>query len=172
VELEALKERNRGDQGLNRLASVRIERRAVGFAILRGDHLMHADARQLSSVPDKALDNTVSFVTRFLERFRCESAALEVIPNGHEVSRTLLHQAVLRVLSAQGIGIIDVSKSDLFVAFGYPALRFRSDLRTIISDIYPVLDQQPGGPWTHDAAALGLYVQTERLFNTINQTLS
>jgi len=104
VELESLRGRNCGDQGLNHLAAVRIERRAVGLAILRGDHLIHADARQLSSATDKALDNAVSFVTRFLERFRCESAALEMIPYGHEAQRTLLHQAVLRVLSAQGMG--------------------------------------------------------------------
>lgn len=172
LELESLKARNGGDQGLNRLVAVRIERRAVGFAILRGDHLVHGDARQLSSVPDKALGNAISFVTRFLERFRCESAALETIPNGHEARRTVLHQAVLRVLSAQAMGIIEVQKTDFLAAFGYPSPRFRAELREIISSIYPVLDQQPGSPWTHDAAALGLYVQTERLFNTINQSLS
>ena len=169
LELESLKSRNGGDQGTSRVAAVRIERRAVGFAFLRGDRLVHADARQLSSVPDKALGNAISFVTRFLDRFPCESAALEMIPNGHEVQRTLLHRAVLHVLSAQGMGIIEVSKADLLTAFGYPAPRFRAELREIISDIYPVLDQQPGSPWTSDAAALGLYVQTERLFNTINQ---
>lgn len=171
-ELKSPTGRTGGDQGVQRLAAVRIERRAVGFAILRGDHLVHADARQLSSAPNKALDNAVSFVTRFLERFRCESAALETVPVSREATRTLLHQAVLGVLSAQAIGVIEVSKPDLLAAFGYPATRFRHDLRETISDIFPVLDQQPGGPWTHDAAALGLYVQTERLFNTINQTLS
>jgi hypothetical protein len=133
---------------------------------------MYADARQLSSVQNKAVDSAASFVTRVLERFRCEYAALELIPNGHEVQRTLLHQAVLRVLSAQAIGIAEVSKSDLFASFGYPAPRFRSSLRGIISDIYPALDEAQGRPWTHDAAALGLHVQTERLFRSINQLLS
>jgi len=170
IELESLKTKN-GGEGPSRVGAIRIERRAVGFAILRGDHLIHADGRQLSSVPDKALDNAVSFVTRFLERFPCESAAIEIIPNGHEVQRTLLHQAVVHVLSAEGMGIIEVSKVDFLAAFGYPAPRFRSDVRETISAIYPVLDQQPGGPWSHDAAALGLYVLTERLFNTINQAV-
>jgi hypothetical protein len=171
LELEPLKAKNGGGQGQSRLGAIRIERRAVGFAILRGDHLIHADGRQLSSAPDKALDNAVSFVTRFLERFPCESAAMEIIPNGHEAQRSLLNDAVLRVLSAQGMGIIEVSKVDFLAAFGYPAPRFRSDLRETISAIYPVLDQQPGGPWSHDAAALGLYALTERRFNTINQAV-
>jgi len=151
--------------------AVRIERRAVAIAILRGDHLVYADARQLSSVQNKALDSAASFVTRMLERFRCEYAALELIPNGHEVQRTLLHRAVLRILCAQAIGVAEVSKSDLLASFGYPAPRFRSSLRDIISNIYPALDEARGRPWTHDAAALGLHVQTERLFSSINQPL-
>jgi hypothetical protein len=153
------------------LAAIRIERRAVAIATLTGDHLKHADARQLSSSRDKALGSTVGFVTRFLERFRCESAALELIPNGHEVQRTQLHQAILQVLSSQAIGVTEVPKADLLAAFRYPASRFRSDLRDVISDIYPALSEGPGFPWTADAAALGLYVQTERLFNNINHPL-
>jgi hypothetical protein len=171
LELEPLKGRDPGSSGGGRLAAIRIERRAVGVAILTGDHLKHADARQLSSSQDKALGSAVGFVTRLLEKFRCESAALEIIPYGHEVQRTLVHKSVLRVLHPQAIGIVEVSKADLLAAFAYPAPRFRGEVRKIISTIYPVLDQQFGGPWTHDAAALGLYVQTERLFNTINHPL-
>jgi hypothetical protein len=170
-ELEPLRDKSIGTGWGSRLAAIRIERRAVAVATLTGDHLKHADARQLSSSPNKALGSATGFVTRFLERFRCESAALEIIPDGHEVQRTLLHQAVLRVLSAQAIGIIEVPKADLMTAFSYPVSRFRSDLRKTISDIYPSLSEGPGCPWTYDAAALGLYVQTERLFNNINQTL-
>jgi hypothetical protein len=72
-------------------------------------------------------------------------------------------------LRPKGIGILEIPKSDLLEAFAYPALDSRKELRKVISDIFPVLDQEPGQPWTADAAALGLYVQTERLFNTINQ---
>lgn len=171
AELETLKDRHPGMGGGVRLAAIRIERRAVAVAILIGDHLKHADARQLSSSPDKALGSAAGFVTRFLEKFRCPSAALEIIPDGHEVQRTLVHRAVLRVLHLQAIGIVEVSKADLLAAFGYPPPRFRGEIRESISAIYPVLGQQFGAPWTLDAAALGLYVQTERLFNAINQPL-
>jgi hypothetical protein len=166
LELEPLKDRKVGDgPGAGRLLAIRIERRAVATAIFNGDHLMHADARQLSSAADKALDTAASFVTRFIEKFQFESAALEIIPNDREMQRTLLHRAVLDVLSHQAIGIQEVSKQDLLGAFDHPGLRSRSELRKIMSDIYPVLDASFGGPWTHDAAALGLYVQIERLFN-------
>ncbi|SRR5216684_135637 len=171
-ELEPLKERCSSGESRGRLAAIRIDRRVVAVAILNGDHLQFVDARQLSSSPDKALASTVSFITRrVMEKFQFESAALEIIPNGHEVQRALLHQATIRTLGAKAIGILEISKRELLGAFGYPPLRFRKEVRQVASDIYPVLDEESGGPWTHDAAALGLYVQTERLFNSINQSL-
>lgn len=171
-EIESLSEGSSSGENRGRLAAIRIDRRVVAVAILDGEHLQFADARQLSSSPDKALASTISFITRrVVEKFQFESAALEVIPNGHEVQRRSLHQAAIRTLGAKGIGILELSKRELLAGFGWPPPRFRKDVRQIASDIYPVLDQESGGPWTHDAAALGLYVQTERLFNSINQSL-
>jgi hypothetical protein len=144
----------------------------VAVAILNGDHLHHTDGIQLSSSPEKALASAVGFITRrVMEKFDFESAAFEIIPNGHEVQRLILHQATVQALGAKAIGILETSKADLFQAFGNPPLHSRKELREILSRIYPALDSEPGGPWIHDAAALGLYVQTERLFNNINQTL-
>jgi len=157
----------------SRLCAIRIERRAIAIAVLDGERLQHADVRQLSSSPGKAVDSAASFLTRrVIEKFQFPSAALEVIPNGHEQMRTLLHDAVLEALRPKGIGILEIPKAELLHAFGHPPLDSRKELRSVMSNIFPVLDQEPGGPWTHDAAALGLYVQTERLFNTINQNLS
>lgn len=172
LELESLEGEAAGHYVPRPLVTIRIERRAVGLAMLREDHLVHADARQLSSTHNRALDNAVSFITRFLERFRVESVALETVPKGREVKRGVLNQAVLELLKAHGMGIIQVAKSEFLAAFGHPAPRFRIQVRDVISGIYPVLSQQPGGPWTDDAAALGLYVQTERLLNSINQSFS
>ena len=172
TELKPIKSRKCGAESRGRLAAIRIDRRAVAVAIFNGDHLQHTDGCQLSSSPDKALDSAVGFMTRrVLDKFDCESAALEVIPNGHEVQRAILHQATVRALGTRAIAILETSKSDLFQAFGHPPLHSRKELRQIMSGIYPVLDEEPCGPWIHDAAAIGLYVQTERLFNSINQTL-
>jgi hypothetical protein len=173
LELEPLKRHQCSTESRSKLCAIRIERRAVAVAILDGEHLHHVDARQLSSSSDRALESASTFITRrVIDRFQFASAALEIIPNGHEKQRSLLHQAVTHVLRPKGIGILEISKADLFEAFGYPPLRSRTELREITSNIFPSLDQEPGQPWTHDAAALGLYIQTERLFNTINQSLS
>jgi hypothetical protein len=173
MELEPLKGHSCSTVSRSRLCAVRIERRAIAVAIFHEDHLQHVDARQLSSSAEKALESTSAFIARrVIEKFQFASAALEIIPNGHEKQRLLLHQAVLQTLRPKAIGILEVSKTDLFGAFGHPALHSRKELREIVSDIFPVLGEEPGQPWTHDAAAPGLYVQTERLFNTINQSLS
>jgi hypothetical protein len=172
LELEPLKTRKCGTESRGKLVAIRIDRRAIAVAILNGDHLHHTDGLQLSSSPEKALASTVSFITRrVMEKFDFESAAFEIIPNGHEVQRLILHQATIQALGAKAIRILEASKADLFQAFGTPPLHSRKELREIMSQIYPALDSEPGGPWIHDAAALGLYVQTERLFNSINQTL-
>jgi len=172
AELEPLKDRHFGTESRGRLAAIRIDRRAVAVAILNGEHLHHTDACQLSSSPDKALASAISFIARrVLDKFDFESAALEIIPIGQEVQRAILHRATLRALSTKAIGILEASKTELFQAFGSPQLHSRKELRKIVSRIYPVLDEEPGSPWIHDAAALGLYVQTERLFNNINQAL-
>jgi len=173
AELEPLKGRGCQAESRSRLCAIRIERRAIAIAILDGERLQHADIRQLSSSPEKAVDSVARFITRrVIEKIQFPSAALEVIPNGHEKLRTLLYDAVIRALRPKGIGILEISKAELLQAFGYPHLNSRKELQNVMSSIFPILDQEPGGPWTHDAAALGLYVQTERLFNTINQNLS
>jgi hypothetical protein len=172
VALKPLKGHGCSTESRSNLCAIRIERRAVAVAILEGDHLLYVAARELSSSPGKAVESASRFITRRVtEQFQFASAALEIIPNGHEKQRLLLHQAVLQALRPMGIGILEVSRTDMLQAFGYPPPHSRQELREIVSDIYPVLDQEQGQPWTHDAAALGLYVQTERLFNTINQSL-
>ena len=169
VELESLGGRRIDLSWGGCVIAVRIERRAVAIAILRGEHVVYADARQLSSTHSKAIDSAAGFVIRMLERFKCDYAALENIPRDQEAQRLLLHQAILQVLSAEAIGIMEVEKFDLLSSFANPSPRFRGTVRKVISNIYPVLNEALGQPWIYDAAALGLYVQTERLFNIINQ---
>jgi|ERR1700680_2096608 len=171
VELEPLRHRD-GDNGNGReissLLSIRIDRRAVAVALFTGDHLDYTQPRQLSSSPQKAVASTVTFISRNVERCEIESAALESIPNGDQRQRLLLQQAAVRVLTEQSVSIVEVSKGDLFDASGYPPLHARKEIRQIASQIWPALDGEPGSPWTHDAAMLGLYVQTERLLDVIN----
>jgi hypothetical protein len=165
-QLEALGEKHGLYPQKNRLIAIRIERRTIAIAILNANHLDFTDVRHLSSSPDKALGSAASFVTRAVDRFALKSAALEHIPNGDEVQRLLLHQVTTQALAERAMSVTETPKKDLFLAFSHPPLRSRTELRQVMSTIWPVLDHDSGRPFTQDAAALGLYVQTERLFNT------
>lgn len=170
---EPLKHRSDQNQGNGnatyKLAAIRVDRRAVGVAVFNGDHLVYARARQLSASPGKAISSAVGFIEHIMRQFEVKSAVIEAIPNGPERHRKTLQGAIVGALADDEINAGEVSKAELFRAFAFPPLRSRKQLKEIASRIWPILDEQSGGPWTHDAALLGLYVQIEAVFeNNIN----
>jgi hypothetical protein len=151
-----------------RLAAIRVDRRAVGVAVFNGDHLTYAQARQLSASPGKAISSAVGFIERIMRQFEVKSAVIEAIPNGDERHRKALQEAIVGALADDEINAGEVSKAELFEAFAHPPVNSRRKLKEIASRIWPILDEQSGGPWTHDAAMLGLYVQIETAFDNDN----
>jgi hypothetical protein len=169
---EPLKHRDDQNTGKGRstykLAAIRVDRRAVAVAVFDGDHLVYAQTRQLSASPGKAISSAVGFIERMMRQFDVKSAVIEAIPNGHERHRKALQQAIVGALADDEINAGEVSKAELFEAFAHPPVTSRKELRAVASRIWPVLDEQSGGPWTHDAAMLGLYVQIEAAFDNNN----
>ena len=164
VELQRLGERA-AHVPSRRLAAIRIERRAIAVVVLNGVQLEYAVVRQLSSDSNKALGSAASFITRMIERFSFETAALEVVPQPNEAQRSLLMEIICRILTEQGVAIWQVPKREVLAAFAYPPLRFRKQLRELISGMWPTINGSFGGPLLRDALALCLYCQTEHLFN-------
>jgi hypothetical protein len=157
-----------GDPGSDhrraKLLAIRVERRAIAAAIFHGEHLEYTQVRQLSSSREKALASAIGFVNWLLDSFAVESAALEAILNGDEIQRQILSDTIQRVLRERVLPIWQIPKTQVFEAFGHPPLRSRKELREAITTIWPVLAGTKGKSFIQDAAALGLYVQTERLF--------
>ena len=81
--------------------SVRIERRTVSAAIFHGSHLEYSDARQLSSVRDKAEASALGFIDWLLGHFSVHFATLEAIPSGQEIQRRVLHDAICGTLRSR-----------------------------------------------------------------------
>ena len=148
----------------SRLLSIRIERRTVAAAVFAGEHLEFTDARQLSSVHDKAVSSANGFINWLLEHFAVESAALETIPAGQDVLRSATDASIRQVLRERGIALWEISKAELMDSCGYPSLKSRGDLRSIATAIWPVLSDVRSKAFVQDAAALGIHVQIERLF--------
>jgi len=146
------------------LIAIRIERRTIAAAVFHGEHMEYTDARQLSSDRDKAVASTAGFIGWLLSRFAVESAAVESIVNGHEIQRRALHDLICSTLREQGLPIWEIPKSVLLDGYGHPPVKSRTDLRQIAITIWPILAGTNAKLFIQDAAALGLHVQTERLF--------
>jgi hypothetical protein len=148
-----------------RLLAINVERRTVSASVFMGRHLEYTDKRHLSSVRAKAEGSTVSFIRWLTGNLEIESATMECLPLDDEARRSALHRLTVAVLSDQLLPLSQVPKSDLIPAFGYPEPRSRREVREVIQGIWPILGNDPG---VLDAIALGLYVQTERLFSLPN----
>ena len=92
-------------------------------------------------------------------------AAIEAAPKSTEILRAVLHRAALEQIKLRGISLWEIPTQVLLTAFGHPPLKHRPDLRSTIRSIWPLPDLKPAHLCALDAFAVGLFVQTERLFN-------
>ena len=145
------------------LVAVRVERRSIGVAIFDGTRIEYTQTRQLSSVREKAIFSAIDFTNWVLETFPVQTGVIEPVLNVDALQRQALTQAVRLSLRESAASVWEVARPELFEAFGFPGLRSRRELREVVSTIWPVIAGKNN--WcVQDAAALGLYVQTERLF--------
>jgi hypothetical protein len=163
VELERTRANGSYQHHVNQI-SIRIERRTVAAAIFRTGHLEYSDSRQLSSVHEKAAASAAEFIEWLLEHFPVQFATLESIPNGQEIQRRVLHDAICHTLRERALSIYEVPRQELLDACGHPSLKSRSQLRKVAIAIWPILAGTHAKLFIQDAAILGLHVQTERLF--------
>jgi len=147
-----------------KLAAIKVERRSVAAAIFIGRGLDYTQTRELASDLGKAQTSAIGFINWVIATFGIQSAAIEIVPAGTAMRRSMLTDTIIEVFRNAGISLWDVSKVDLFQAFGVPALTSRRELREVITSIWPILPTRNGKVPALDAVALGLYVQTERLF--------
>lgn len=155
---------NTSDMRSANLLAVRVERRSIAAAVFYGEQLEYTQVRHLPSAKEKASSSAVGFVNWLLETFPIESVALEALAGTEEIQRGVLTDVITETLRDRMLPIWQISKTQLFEACGYPALKSRKQVREVITAIWPVLTGTTGKTFIQDAAALGLYVQTERLF--------
>jgi len=149
-----------------RLAAIRMERRGIAVVILSGYHLEYPPlVRQLPSDTTKAQDSAAGFIGSVIHRCPFATAALEALPGAAEVQRQALLKIIQDVLADHTVGIWQIEKRDILAAYGYPPLHSRGQIQKTIEGIWPDMNGSFGGPLIKDALALGLYCQTEYLFN-------
>jgi hypothetical protein len=147
-----------------KLVAIRVQRRSLSVAIFAGSHLEHAEVYNLSSNNRKAEESTMGYGRRLISDFNINSAGMEWATNG-DIRKTILTDILVAFFRDEGIPVFQAGKQELFEAFGVPALGTRKELGSVTTTIWPSLNT-PGFPSSvFDAAALGLFIQTERLLH-------
>jgi len=165
-ELRRLGDRDAKEIQDRRLAAIRLERRGMAVAIFAGFHLEYPPlVRQLPSDINKAQNSAAGFISSVIQRCPFATAALEMLPGSSEVQRQNLLKVVQDVLSGQDVGVWQVEKRDILTAYGYPPPTSRGQVQKTVEAIWPDMNGSFGAPLIRDALALGLYCQTEYLFN-------
>ena len=148
----------------SRLIAIRVERRSIAAAIFSGERLEYCQVRQLPSDKEKVIGSAIRFIIWMANQFPSDSVAIEAIPNGNEIQRQIITAAIIKVIRERMLPIWEVAKRDLFLAYGYPPLKCRKELREVIAGLWPILLGTKSKIFIQDAVALGLYVQVERHF--------
>src|SRR5689334_16452501 len=147
---------------ISKLAALRIERRSISIAVLEDERLDYADNRELPSILPRAIESACVYVDWILRNFTLYGIALE--KNGLDPTtwKAKITVDIRALLKEAGVPIFEVEKNALLSAFAQPSLRYRTELRKVISTIWPILAIKDQNNGCLDAAALGLYVQVER----------
>jgi hypothetical protein len=148
-----------------RLAAIKVTRRSVSIVIFKGQTLHYAEIRHLSSRPDAAHANAVSYLERMLSQFQIEVAALEEAVTSEEARSAELLSILEDELNRQEIRFRRVTKQTVFDVFAMEPLTTRKELRQVVTAFWPQLGTSDFDPSILDAAAVGLYAQVESLLS-------
>ncbi|MBA2680373.1 MAG: hypothetical protein H0U76_18490 [Ktedonobacteraceae bacterium] len=95
--------------------------------------------------------------------FQFEIDTLGLLDSNPEARVAKLESAAEQSARNLAIPLWKVATGDLYQAFALPALRGKHELRQIVQGIWPQLENEKTARETADAAAVGLFVQIERL---------
>jgi hypothetical protein len=144
------------------IAAFRIERRSVAAAIFQGTRLEYTDMRQLPVDPEKAEASALGFINWILSSFDIASAVTEAMDSEDTVRAGLNRVIEMQLISAGPL--YRIPKAELSAAFSLPPASSRVAIREVVTAIWPILESNRTAATKLDAVALGLYLQTERLF--------
>jgi hypothetical protein len=148
----------------SKLAAFKIDRRRISVAVFVGERLEFTDSRQLSVTVSKALENAQAYVDWIIRNFAADSAAFESSTLRRGTWKSRFAPEMLKQFRTTGIPLFEANLAPILTAFAHPPLRHRSDLRDVICSMWPVISRTDTDVFRLDAAALGLYIQIERMF--------
>lgn len=143
------------------ILSIRINRRALGAAMLSGDALTYCDGRHLTSIKERAVASALRYVQRLLES-RPQAVVCDVSGSDDATTTTsTLLQAIVTYLVEHGLSPLVIGRPDITAAFGLTPLPNRQEVRDMVEEYWPLIRRitHRTKPYAADAAAAALYAQ-------------
>lgn len=142
------------------ILTIRVNRRAVGAAVLQDELLTFADGRHLASRSDRTVDGALRFLEYVLAITKPVLVALDAPDAAADSTTGRITTAIADLLTGSGVELLRVSKSEILAAYGIRGVRSRQELRTLVRQYWPALAarQRKVEPFVADAAGAALYV--------------
>jgi hypothetical protein len=155
-----------GSNGIARpkLMAVRIERRCIAVGMFTGTYLVGFRARVLAADHAAAKNTAVSFLRSTLYENECQAIAIETVVG--DIRRAELHEAVLAACRSAGVSVWEISIKTVMESLAHPPPKTREEMRKQVLRMWPLPGLKRTEQCALDAFAVGLYVQTERMFGS------
>ena len=147
------------------LAAFSAEKRVAAVAIFNSTKLEDIQLRHVPPDISKAAGSVREIVTRTFEQYRPAFLAISCPSQKAGTRIRVLCDVVKSVANDFGIPLIEVNDCTLRQAYGYPALIRKEQVRKAARTIWPSLADAKSKRAVLDAATVGLFVQSERLFS-------
>ena len=147
----------------SRLLAIKITGRSATAAIYFGRELHYTEVRQLASDLTQAKDSLISFCSSLIEHFRVDTSVSE--KPAADTRAQAMATSLLNLLRERAIPHWAIAKAELLAAYGETPLKSTHELRVVVRDYWPHIIDERDDSTCLDAAALGLYLQTERMLS-------
>jgi hypothetical protein len=143
------------------ILALRVNRRAIGVALLTRDGLRWADGRHLASGATRAIPAAMRYVERLLIGSGINAVIIDSAARGLSDVTDGVLDGITQVCLSQGLAPITIGRAIVLAAYGLPSLRSRPELRDLVADYWPDLTTIRGRvkPYAMDAAAAALYAE-------------
>jgi hypothetical protein len=145
------------------LLALKIRRRLVAAAVFSGPKLEHIELLHLCDEPEAVTESVARFLARLVERFRPSTAVIGISPDKQGDRVKTLVELAEKMLRSEIVSIWKVKDKELLESYALPKLKSKRELKELVRSFWPYLEERELSAF--EAAALGLHVQTERLFS-------
>ena len=144
-------------------AAFRICPKEMGYAVFRGQKLIFWQSHSYLCPASQIERRVIGDIVRCIVRFNIRSAVLDILSKNDESAQ--LKSVAKEAIRNQAIPIFEIPEQELLSSFGHPPLKTRQELRKAVLSIFPQFESSRFMNSCLDAAALGLYFETNRILS-------